>query len=399
MSQANPDRVLQLHNHHAARGGAMEVLAEERRALTAAGYTVEQVTVPALQDLKLSPLAAGVKAVWNRQAAAAVTQAVHRFRPDVVHVHTPFPVMSPSVIRAASRLGVPTVATLHSFRYSCIAATCLRQGEICEDCVGKRLKWPGVVHRCYHDSALGSAALTGGLALARLRSVIPGDVDLFLALTEFAKDLMVRDGVEPERVVVKPNAVPAPADFEGKSPAEPYALFVGRLVPEKGIEILLQAWQGPGLPPLVIAGDGVLRPDVEQAARSNPLIRPVGWLEEADVWAQMAAADVVVVPSQWYEAGTPLVTIRALAVGTPVLTSDLENLSREVLEHEAGIAFTTGDPNALRHAAHRLHSDPRLRERLGLAARRMYEELYTPEAGVRRLAEVYRLAAQRREYR
>src|SRR4051794_12040624 len=145
-------RVLQLHNHHAAKGGAMEVLAHERELLTAAGHEVDQYTVSAAEELGLSPLRAGAKAVWNKEAAADVSRRIRDFGPDVVHVHTPFPLMSPSVLRAARAAGVPAVTTLHSYRYSCVAGTCVRDGHICEDCVGKRLKLPGVVHKCYHDN-------------------------------------------------------------------------------------------------------------------------------------------------------------------------------------------------------------------------------------------------------
>src|SRR3712207_2174389 len=105
-------RILQAHNHHAAKGGAMEVLAHERELLIAAGHEVEQYTLPAAEDLQLSGLRAGAKAVWNREAARAVGALVGSLGADVLHVHTPFPLMSPSVFRGAHAAGVPAVTTL-----------------------------------------------------------------------------------------------------------------------------------------------------------------------------------------------------------------------------------------------------------------------------------------------
>src|SRR3954454_4483943 len=86
-------RVLQMHNHHAAKGGAMEVLAHERELLTNAGHTVQQLTLPPVEQMDISPARAAAKAVWNRQVALETAAVIERFQPDVAHVHTPFPVM------------------------------------------------------------------------------------------------------------------------------------------------------------------------------------------------------------------------------------------------------------------------------------------------------------------
>ena len=203
-------RIVQAHNHHAAKGGAMEVLAHERELLLDAGHEVEQYTLPAAEDMRLSGLRAGAKAVWNRDAARDVAALVRSFRADVLHVHTPFPLMSPSVFRAAHAAGVPAVTTLHSYRYSCVVGTCVRDGHICEDCVGKKLKLPGVIHKCYHDSRGASAALTLGLDLHRAAGTFHRAVTRYLTLTEFARKLLIRDGYPVDRILVKPNSVPDP---------------------------------------------------------------------------------------------------------------------------------------------------------------------------------------------
>lgn len=385
-------KVLQMHNHHATLGGAVEVMQAEASLLRSAGHQIQQLTVPAAQDQDLGSLRAGTRAVWNVPVTRELTSVIERFAPDVVHVHTPFPLMSPAVFRTASRKGVPTVTTVHSYRYSCIAATCLREGAACQDCVGKVIKWPGVQHRCYHGSVGASSALTASLAVHRIMRTFDRHVDRFITLTEFSRELLVRDGFRDEQIVVKPNSVPDPgesiAHTEGR---RPFVLFVGRLVAEKGVQTLLDAW--PHVAPdvdLHIAGDGQLMPLVRSAAATDPRLQPLGWLSEAETAEQMRRAAIVVVPSEWYEAGPPLVLLRAQALAAPLVVTDVENLSREMLLDEAGITFRVGNPRDLARSVMQLLKDPRRRERLGRNGRQAYLRRYTPQRSLAMLEQIYR---------
>lgn len=383
-------RVLQLHNHHQSKGGAMEVLAHEAELLVGGGHAVEQYTLAATEELGLSAVRAGLKAIWNVEASREVTRRIAAFRPDIVHVHTPFPLMSPAVFRAAARAGVPAVTTVHSYRWSCIAATCFRDGSICEDCVGSRLKLAGVRHRCYHDSLGGSAALTAGLVLHRGIGTLR-TIDRFITLTGFAKDLLVRDGVPAHQIVVKPNTVADPGLAGEPDPEDPYVAFVGRFLPVKGLQTLLDAWSGvrPGLT-LRLAGDGELRGLVDERAAADPSIENLGWRTEAEVGALMGGARAVVVPSEWYEAGVPLVVLRALAAGTPVVVSDLENMCAEVVLDDTGRTFDVGSAGSLRAVLDDLVADPQRWQERRPRARESYLRRYSPSGGLERLLAVYR---------
>lgn len=383
-------RILQLHNHHSSLGGAMEVLAHEGQLLTSAGHQVEQLTLPAAEELGLSALRAGAKAVWNLEASRETTRRIGLFRPDVVHVHTPFPLMSPAVFRAARAAGVPAVTTLHSYRWSCVAGTCVRDGRICEDCVGSRLKLAGVRHACYHDSRAASAALTLGLGVHRAIGTTRHAVTRYLVLTEFMRRLMVRDGYPSARIQVKPNSVPDPGTAGRGTHGPREVFFAGRLIEIKGIRTLLDAWGQADTRDLrlVVAGDGELRSLVEQAAATDPTIDYVGWIDEAGVTARMRQAEVVVVPSQWYE-GLPLVILRSLAVGTPLLVSDLENFSEDVVGDGTGWAFPTGDARGLAAQLALLGADPRRAAALRPVARASYEARYSPGVDLARLEQVY----------
>ncbi len=362
---------------------------QEGQQLRAAGHDVESFTIEAAGDDGTSA-ARALDAVWNRTAGADLARRITAFRPGVVHVHTPFPLMSPAVFRVASRLGCPTVTTAHSYRYSCIAGTCLRAGSPCELCVGKVLKLPGLRYRCYHDSLGASAALTLSLATHHATGTFSRHVGRFIALTDFAARLLVRDGIPARKVVVKPNSVPDPGAVSPLASPLTYAVFAGRLVEEKGIRTLLAAWReaGGGMP-LRIAGDGPLRDLVAGEAASNPAVTYLGWLSTDQMTALLAGSSLVVVPSEWYEA-QPLVLLQAFAAGRPVLCSDLENISASVLQAGAGEAFATGQASSLADAVLRLSKDPAQLRAMGLRARELYEARHTPQASLRSLESIYR---------
>ena len=293
------------------------------------------------------------------------------------------------MFRAAARAGVPAVTTLHSYRYSCVVGTCVRDDAICEDCVGSRLKLAGIRHACYHDSRAASAALTLSLGLHRAIGTFHSSVSRYLTLTDFARRLMIRDGYPADRIVVKPNSVPDPEPAARREGGPRDVFFAGRLVSVKGVRTMLKAWSGvPDGMRLVIAGDGELRPDVERAAAQDPSIEFLGWVDEDTVTRRMRDAEVVLVPSEWYE-GQPLVMLRSLAVGTPLLTSDLENLCEDVMAARSGWTFTTGDPASLRARLTELVERPELGAALRDRCRETYVAQYSPAADLVRLEQTY----------
>jgi len=382
-------RILQLHNDHQSLGGAPQVMDHEAALLRGAGHSVEQYRLPPAEELGLSGIRAAAKSVWNVEASREVARMIKDFRPDVAHVHTPFPLLSPAVFRTAARLGVPTVTTLHSYRYSCIAATCFRDGHVCEDCVGKILKLPGIRHRCYHDGLGASTALTTSLLLHRGLGTLHHKIDKFISLTGFGKRLLVRDGLPAEKITVKPNSVADPGPPTGPDEVKPYVAFAGRLLEVKGVETMLRAWRDvPAGLTLKIAGDGPLRPLVEERAAVDASIEYLGWVSEEDVGALIAGARCLIVPSEWYE-GLPLVVLRSLSYGTPLVVSDLENICEDVVADDAGVAFTVGDPASLATALGDVVADRQgwlsRRER----ARASYMKRYTPDADVARLESIY----------
>ena len=395
-------RILQVHNVQAAHGGVDEVIRLERSALSRRGHQVAFVGVETSEVLRRhGRLGAATRAVTNPDAVRLIGETMADFEPDVVHYHTPFPVMSLAALKVARSRGVASVATCHSFRYSCIAGTLRRQGADCELCVGRRVKTAGVLRRCYHDSFVGSLALTAGLAVHRWGAGWPETVDRFLVMTDFAAHILSQEGVDSGRLVVKANFVEDlgfRATPFGSTGADAHFnfLYAGRLEPEKGIRTLLEAWSARRVPSggrLIIAGDGSLRREVSSAAAGDSTVTYRGFLDRERLSAALHEADCVVFPSEWPEAGPTLAMMEAFSVGAPVLAADVANFSDVIDEGVNGWTFGVGDPGHLADQLAAVASQDELS--LGvvrIGARETYEKHFSEDVVVPKLLAVYQAA-------
>jgi glycosyltransferase involved in cell wall biosynthesis len=378
-------KILQIHNRYRQAGGEDTVVDSEADLLRSAGHQVlryfgenPSTALDAWGSLAIS--------AWNPWKAREVGALVDDYRPDVAHVHNTWYALSPSVLRAVSRRDVPVVMTLHNYRLICSNALLFRDGRPCGDCVGGH-PWPGVRHRCYRDSAMASTAAATAISFNRVRNTWNRDVDLFLALSKFARDMFVAGGIPSSRMRVKSNFVVDPGPRPRPPSVSRTLLYVGRLSPEKGIERLLDAWEaspGTGLE-LVLVGEGPLRRELER--RNLTGVRLVGQLPHDQVVRELSTARALLFPSIWYE-GQPMVVLEALASGLPVMGSDLggtaellEPLGREWL-------VPPDDLEAWAAAILRLADDQSV-DRAGRLGRDAYEKRFTPDVGLTGLEETY----------
>ncbi|MET7835182.1 glycosyltransferase family 4 protein [Micromonospora sediminicola] len=317
-------RIVVAHNRYreAQPSGENTIVDAEIAELTAAGVEV----LPFLRSSDEIPsMSRSAKAllpispIWAPKAQHDLDRLLTEHRPDVLHLHNPYPLLSPWVVRTAHRRGVPVVQTVHNYRQVCSSGLYFRDGVICQDCRGRALGVPAVVHRCYRNSRAQSALMATTLAVHRPTWK---SVDRFIALTTAVADHLRDYGIPDERIVVKPNAVPDPGT---PAPVGNGFLFMGRLSPEKGLDLLLAAWRRHPvgtLGPLRIAGDGELRPLAEEAAAERPDVHYLGQLDRAGVRAALADSSVVLATSTWHDV-LPTVIIEALAAGRPVLGTAL----------------------------------------------------------------------------
>jgi glycosyltransferase involved in cell wall biosynthesis len=329
-------------------------------------------------------------AVWNRAAYEEVRETIRERRPQLVHIHNTFPLASPAVIHAAKAARLPVVVTVHNYRLLCVNALFFRDGRVCEDCL-RRAPWRGVVHGCYSDSRAASAVVASMLAAHRARGTWDL-VDRFIALTEFARSKFLEAGFFPEKVVVKPNFVD-PDPGTGKSQGG-YALFVGRLSPEKGIGTLLKAWElTGGKVPLKLVGDGPLAGEVLRAAERVPGVTWLGQQRLEEVYALMGEAVFLVFPSECYE-GFPKVLVEALARGLPVVSTSLGSQGSIIVDGRTGVHCRPGDPEDLAAKVESLVCQPDELARMRREARAEYEAKYAADRNYQLLMEIHEEAIE-----
>jgi glycosyltransferase involved in cell wall biosynthesis len=387
-------RVLMAHNYYQRSGGEDAVFHSERALLERAGH---QVITYERRNSEIAGYSLGRKlrcsceAVWARRSFDAIGSILERERPDVVHFHNTLPLISPAAYYACREAGVPVVQTLHNYRLFCPAASPVRNGRACEDCLGAALSWPGVLHGCYRASRAQTAVVAALLAVHRRLGTWRERVDVYVALTRFAGRKFVQSGVPAERVVVKPNFVhPDPGEREAGGE---HVLFVGRLSPAKGVRTLLEAWGRIGEIPLEIAGEGPLGKEVRTCVRLRGLenVSVLGGLSHDSVLALMKRARFLVLPSEWYEA-FPLVIVEAFACGVPVIASRLGSMAEIVEDGCTGLHFAAGDSAALADRVAWAWANPDEMRRMGREARAEYECRYTAEQNYGALMAVYEKA-------
>lgn len=378
-------KILLVHNRYRIRGGEDRVFDDEVRLLLREGHEVIPVTArwgggDGLAEL---PARAG-EAIWNDRWHGRMRRIIERHRPDLVHSHNLFPVLSPSVLAAARQAGLPTVATLHNYRLLCPAATLFRDGRACEDCVG-RLPWRGVIHGCYHDSILQSAAVAWMIAAQRRRGAWESGVDRFIVPSEFARGRLAAGGLPEDRLIVKPHVID-PDPGAGTAPRAGHALWVGRLSPEKGVSLLIEGWRRlPGVA-LRVAGAGPLLDELQAASLRGVDLLPR--LTRRELFDEMRSARFLVSTSLCYET-FGLVVAEAFACATPAIVPSGGALAELVTEGRTGLVYAAGDAGALARKVRWAWEHPREMEAMGREARRTYEAKYSAAAGIGRLLDLY----------
>lgn len=389
-------RVMMAHNFYGsgAPSGENQVYEAERDLLRQQGHDVAEFvrhsdvirakgTRGAVQGALSTP--------WNPFVAGQIRQAVHTFRPDVVHVHNTFPLLSPAIFHAIGHHAA-RVLTLHNYRLFCPAAIPMRDGRVCTVCLDRRSVLPALQHGCYRNSRLATVPLALNVALHRAAGTWTHEVDAFITLSEFQRQRMVDAGLPASRVHVKPNFFPGNPVVVPWPDRKPYVVFAGRLTAEKGVATLLRAWQlwGSSAPALRVLGDGELRAELESMATGLP-VRFLGQLDAIEAQKQIAEASLLVLPSECFE-GFPMVVREAFAFGTPAAVSNLGPLPFIVMHGESGVVFEAGNPASLIAELLRVWHGPDLLEQLGRGARAAFKSHYTEDANYATLMAIYEKA-------
>lgn len=388
--QVSRASVVLVHNFYQQPGGEDSVFRAEGQLLRERGHAVHDYCVhnDAVDGMSKAALAAAT--VWNRSATLELERAITATGATVAHFHNTFPLISPAVYYAAHRRGVGVVQTLHNYRFLCPGSMFFRDGEQCEACLGASVPWRAVVHGCYRQNRAATSVAVSMLTVHRAIGTYRHGVDVYIALTDFARRKFIEGGLPEDRIVVKPNATADPG--VGRHTGGD-ALFVGRLTKEKGVEDLLIAWRRlhsrtPSAR-LTIIGDG---PCADQLS-GVPGLTWLGWQRRDEVIRRMQDAAVLVVPSIQRE-GFPMTIVEAFATGLPVVTSRFESMIDIVQEDRCGRLFRHRDPDDLAAVLEAVLADPSARRAYGRHVRAEYEAAYSPDRNYDQLMAIYDRATE-----
>ncbi|MBN1458240.1 MAG: glycosyltransferase family 4 protein [Armatimonadetes bacterium] len=340
------------------------------------------------------------RAFYAPDVSRSVSRLVTAARPDVALVQHYLRKLSPSVLVGLKRAGVPIVVRLSDFGMVCPGGLLLREKQICRRCVTNGML-SSVRYRCVQGSLGVSAVACASLLFAKWRKYFDL-VDYFVTPSTVLREQMIEGGYDGARIVVLPTFVEM--DYSGESGVRDRRIvYVGRLSPEKGIEVLLDAYEclqgreGLGDVELLIAGEGEAGYTAQLVSRGQQIssrVRFLGMLNAEAVRQLLSGALLSVVPSLWYE-NTPNAVLESLAAGTPVVASDLGSMGEMLRGGDAGFLFRPGDPNDLANHLEFALLRPDVLVRMGRAARMLAESRYSPDLHISGLLNVLERAMGR----
>ncbi len=383
-------RVLIVHNYTQRRGGADEAAEQDKALLEKNGHEVffyarhndEIKTMSFAHKISLF-----LQPTWSHKSYKEIQAIITEFKPDVLHCHSFFPLVSPAIYYIAKKFHVPVIQTLHEYRLVCASGQLLRDGKICEKCMTSSLI-QGVRYGCYHNSKIQTASASLMLKVHRWAKTWQTKVDCFINLTEFSQQKLLASGIPKERCYIRPNFLSTtnqPPYNERK-----YALYVGRLSREKGINTLLKAWRELPQVSLKIIGDGPIRAWAENYTKQHQMnnVEFLGFLSLNKVLEYQCKALFVLLPSIFYETFGRTI-MEAYSVKTPVIASKIGAITENVIDGETGLLFEPQNANDLARKVRLALNNPQELERWGNEAQKLYQSKFTAGIAYGHLMDIY----------
>lgn len=373
-------RILQVHNKYLHHGGEDTVVENEFNLLSRKGFKIKQVL---FDNTKVSPS----NIFYNKKSYLKIRDVILDFKPDVMHVHNLFYEASTSVITAAKDLGIPVVLTLHNFRLICPGGLLQRDSNVCVKCIKLAVPYHGVIHKCFQGSRSKSLLLSAMLGLHNLTNFW-SKIDRIIVLTPFIKQLFLESSlnIEPSKIIVKPNSTDD--CFENKinsntSTRKDY-IFVGRLSKEKGVDLLIQAFNRLPNLKLNVIGTGSLEAELKRLAKPNITFH--GNQNKSFIQNNLLKSKALLFSSIWYE-GLPNTILESFSAGTPVLASNIDNINGIISKNVNGDFFELKNLDSL---VNKLETFERTENKnLQIGARSTFENKYTHELNFSNLRGIY----------
>jgi glycosyltransferase involved in cell wall biosynthesis len=382
--------LLERHGHHVSFFGMADraEVAEAWRPYLAPTVDYDQLGQASLRG----KIQASVDLIYSRAAARQIARLVDAARPDIVHFHNICHQLSPSILPPIRRRGIPTVFTAHDYKLICPNYRLYTHDGICYRCL-KGQYYHAVAHRCIKDSRAKSMLNAVEMYLHhRVWDIYRKNIDVFIALNQFTRNLLIQAGYAPEKIQILPNFVDVHA-YQPCYTGRDYIVYFGRLVPEKGVKTLLEAVRLLSTN-LVIVGDGFQRAELEAVVSANGMTNVVFvgpcW-DRSELAAIIGDARLVVVPSEWPE-NSPLVVYESFAWGKPVIGARVGGITELIDDGVDGLLFEAGNAEDLRYKIQQLFDRPAYASDLGHRARQKVEREFSSEVYYERLLSIYAAA-------
>ena len=396
-------KILAIHNYHrtGSASGDDQVFKSETVLLEAHGHKVIRFTV-SNDEFDNAGLLGKISVVfgmlWSKKNYCAVQDLIRSEKPDIVHVHTFFPLLSPSILYAAKKNGVPVVATLHDTRFICPCATSLRGTELCNKCGdGHYLRM--CKYGCFKGSRLQSFIVANIFKCHRLRKSFYKQIDKYICLNDNQIKLLENIGFDKNKIIKKYNFVSdseiSKVDRINETIPERYVVFYGRIGEEKGIRILMNAWNRLDIP-LVVMGGGPLEEEFRLWAENKENVFFLGYTEHNKCLTIVKNAEFVVFPSIWYE-GCSMVEIETMSLGKGLIATNLGFSEEAIKDGYNGFKFELGNTEDFVSKTTELWNSPSLIKSMGINARMDYEQKYKPEENYKQLIRIYKSIAEEKK--
>jgi glycosyltransferase involved in cell wall biosynthesis len=388
-------KILQVHEFYIQSGGEDTVLAAEINLLREKGHEVIEYTDYNDRISTMSKLEVAAQTMWSRYSYKRISELLEKEKPDVVHFHNTFPLISPSAYYACQAAKIPVIQSLDNPRLICPSATFYRDGHLCQECMGKTPPWPSIAYSCYHHSRVQTSVVAIMLTIHRLLKTWNERVDTYLVATEFYRQKFIESGIPELKIVVKPHFISPNPEVKPNLNSGDYAIFIARLDPEKGIRTMLNAWKGLEIP-LKIRGSGQLEKETVEFIRDNGLnqVQLLDRLSADELDQLRQRARFLVWSSEGYYETFGLAAVECFAAGIPVIASRIGVMNEIVTDGVTGLHFNPGDPNDLSVKVRWAWDHPAEMAEMGKNARLEYEAKYTADKNYEMLLSIYKNAIQ-----
>jgi len=399
-------QLLSINNYYYRRGGSEAVFFEHNRLFEHAGWEVVPFSMSnaqnqpsqwsghfiddtdgAAQGSPLARISRAMSAIYSTEAARRLRDLIAVFRPQVAHAHNIYHHLSPSVLVELRRQNIPIVLTLHDLKLICPAYKMHTQGAVCEGCRGGALR-NVIKHRCIKNSTPMSALVWLESTIHKALDLYMGTVTKFVAPSRFFLAKFAEWGVDTSRFVHIPNSVDAEALPPDGEPGDAF-VYVGRLVPEKGVATLIRA-AALARVRLRIVGAGPQETELRQlAGELGGVVEFTGFLSGGALRAAISSARAVVLPSELYE-NAPISVMEASALARPIVGADIGGIPELIRRGETGFVFTSGSVDSLVDVLTQVQRLPMSTlRRIGMAGREWMRAEFSPGAYRDRMMALY----------